>query len=253
MQQHTTGASSGLETPLRNNYFYGQLLGVHNFELETGYAIGQRRLLNRLVLGYGVVCGLAVELSRDGTKVAVTPGLALDKWGREIVVDERSRWIPIPPDVLAEARERAEEGRRGCVLVSICYRECRDDPVAVHAGDCDTPGPCAPSTIREGYRLAFSSRCAPRPEPSCDVPDLLTGGGFDYEQLVRWVTYQRRCTRLPSDPCIPLANLPVAEDGDRCDPGEVDIAVRPVVASNVVLMELILALLERGERPYQYE
>ena len=66
-EQHTSnGRRTGLETPTRNNYFYGQLLGVHNFELETDYSIGQRRLLNRLVLGYGVVCGLGVELDDEG-------------------------------------------------------------------------------------------------------------------------------------------------------------------------------------------
>ena len=67
-QDEPTGRRAGLQTPMRNRYFYGQLLGVNNFELETDYAIRQRRLLNRLVLGYGVVCGLNVELTSDGGK-----------------------------------------------------------------------------------------------------------------------------------------------------------------------------------------
>jgi hypothetical protein len=254
MHDHDTaaGQGSGLETPIRNHYFYGQLLGVHNFELETYYTIGKDRLRNRLVLGYGVVCGLAVDVSNDGRKVAVGPGVAIDKAGREIVVARRTRWIPIPPEVIEEARERAEDDRRdACVSVLICYHECRGDPAVVHAGECGMPDPCAPSTIREQYRIEFRSRCAKRPRPSCSIAELVSSGGFNHDALARWVTYDRRCTRVPSDTCIPLANLRLADGNDHCDPGEVDIEVRPVVASNVVLTELILALLER--QPYRYE
>src|SRR6516162_5547122 len=84
------GRRAGLQTPVRNRYFYGQLLGVHNFELETEYFIRQRSLLNRLILGYGVVCGLNVELTSDGRKVVIWPGLAFDKWGRHIVVTQKT-------------------------------------------------------------------------------------------------------------------------------------------------------------------
>lgn len=253
---HTAGGGgTGFDTPIRNHYFYGQLLGVQQFELETAYGIGQLRLLNRLILGYGVVCGLAVELSDDGTKVRVAPGVAIDKHGRVIVVPERTPWIPIPPDLFRQARERADDTREEpCVQVLICYHECRGDPVVVHAGDCESPDPCAPSTIRERYRIEFRSRCARRPHPECGMPDLISGGDLDYEQLARWVTQQRRCTRLPSDPCITLANLRVADEDDhRCQPDGVDNWVRPVVASNVVLMELVLALLDELRRQYQYE
>ena len=253
MHDHDTagGQGSGLETPIRNHYFYGQLLGVHNFELETGYSIRQRRLLNRLVLGYGVVCGLPVEASHDGRQIAVGPGVGIDQAGREIVVAHRTRWIPIPPELIEEARRRADDEHRDrCVQVVICYHECRGDPQAVHAGECGMPDPCAPSTIREQYRIEFRSRCVDPPRPSCSIADLVSGGGFDHDALARWVTYDRRCTRVPPDTCIPLANLRPADGEDHCDPGEVDIGVRPVAASNVVLTELILALLER--QPYRY-
>jgi hypothetical protein len=255
-EQHTSnGRRTGLETPIRNNYFYGQLLGVYNFELETGYAIRQRRLLNRLVLGYGVVCGLGVELSNDGEKLRIKPGLAVDGWGREMVAAATSKWISIPDDVVTAALDRAGECRDdACVQVVICYHECRTDPAVVLAGDCGTIEPCAPSTIREQYRIEFRDECAPKHEPSCRIPNPFGGGGLDYEALAKWVTYERRCGRLPADPCIPLANLGIteAQDPPRCDPSRVDIAVRPILASNVLLFELILALLDR-ERQHSYE
>jgi hypothetical protein len=253
-EKHTSnGRRGGLETPTRNNYFYGQLLGVQNFELETGYSTGQRRLINRLVLGRGVVCGLAVEVSDEGDKVAVTPGLAVDGWGREIVVAQRSRWVPLPGDVVQSALYRARDD--ACVQVVICYHECRSDPAVVLAGDCSTVDPCSPSTIREEYRIELRDECAPRHEPTCRIANPLSGGRLDYEELAKWVTYSRRCASLPSDPCIPLANIGIVDAGDdsRCDPGRIDIAVRPILPSNVLLMELILALLGRERAETYYE
>jgi hypothetical protein len=252
-EQHTSnGRRAGLETPTRNNYFYGQLLGVHNFELETGYSIGQRRLINRLVLGYGVVCGLGVEVNNEGDRVRIRPGLALDRWGQEIVVATPTQWIQIPEEVIDAAIERAGECRDACVQVVICYHECLADPTVVLAGDCGSVDPCAPSTIREQYRLEFRDECAPRHEPSCRIPNPFGGRGLDYDALANWVTYERRCDRLPRDPCIPLANVGITEPDDTrpCDPDRVDITVRPILASNVLLYELILALLGRERQAY---
>jgi hypothetical protein len=242
------GPDGGLHEPERNFFSFGQLLGVHSFELETSYGIRQRRLLNRLVLGYGVVCGLNVELAPDGDAVVVWPGLAIDRHGREIVVPRRTEPVPIPPQVVRSAVDRVGDRREDvCVQVVICYHECPADPVPMLAGDCDTADPCTPSTIRERYRIEFRDECARRPRPRCHVPDLLNDGQIDHDALARWVTRGRNCTRLAADPCIPLANLRVVDRDDRphCDPGEVDIGVRPVLPSNLVLLELVTALLER--------
>ena len=257
MHEHmSNGRRAGLETPTRNNYFYGQLLGVQNLELETGYAIRQRRLLNRLVLGRGVVCGLGVKVADDGRRIAIEPGVALDGWGREIVVARPSAWVPISDDLIAAALERADECREdACVQVLICYHECLSDPAVVLAGECGTVDPCAPSTIREEYRIELRDECAPKREPACHIASPISGGRLDYEQLAKWVTYHRRCAMLPSDPCIPLANLAVFETDDytRCDPDRVDITVRPILPSNVLLMELLLALLGHERQEPYYE
>ena len=107
--------------PVRNRYFYGQLLGVRNFELETEYFIRQRSMLSRLILGYGVVCGLNVELTSDGRKVVIWPGVALDKWGRDIVVAQKTAPIPVPPAIIQSALDRARGGGhdQACVQVLI--------------------------------------------------------------------------------------------------------------------------------------
>ncbi len=81
----------------RNNYYYGKLLTVRDYEDEQCYFNEKRWLINRMVNGWGVVCGLDVEripiskgpceeIKYDETKVLVKPGLAIDCCGREILV-----------------------------------------------------------------------------------------------------------------------------------------------------------------------
>ncbi|MGE5381380.1 MAG: hypothetical protein ACM3NT_09995 [Methylocystaceae bacterium] len=69
----------------RNRYFYGKLLTVRDFESEQKYFNDKRRMINRLLNGAGVVCGLRVVAVDDKT-ISVETGMALDYFGREIVV-----------------------------------------------------------------------------------------------------------------------------------------------------------------------
>lgn len=69
----------------RNQYFYGKMLTARDFETEQKYFNNKRRLLNRAILGTGVVCGLGVY-QNDDASFSVETGMALDYMGREIVV-----------------------------------------------------------------------------------------------------------------------------------------------------------------------
>lgn len=71
----------------RNRYFYGKLLTVRDFELEQQYGQRKSRLLSRLSLGAGVVCGLGVSASDEST-LLIESGMALDYLGRMVVVEE---------------------------------------------------------------------------------------------------------------------------------------------------------------------
>lgn len=71
----------------RNRYFYGKMLTARDFEIEQRYFNNKRRLINRTILGAGVVCGLGVYRN-DDTSFSVETGFALDYLGREIVVSE---------------------------------------------------------------------------------------------------------------------------------------------------------------------
>jgi len=68
----------------RLNYFTGRLLTADDFQLEQSYHIEHRKLHNRMIHGWGVVSGL--DVSTSGSDVHVSPGLALDCEGNEVLV-----------------------------------------------------------------------------------------------------------------------------------------------------------------------
>jgi hypothetical protein len=72
----------------RLRFFDGQLLTSKDFQAEQDYQIEKRWLHNRMLHGFGVVDGLAVSID-DGpdSAVFVSPGFALDRLGREILVE----------------------------------------------------------------------------------------------------------------------------------------------------------------------
>jgi hypothetical protein len=241
LHSHGPAAETELRPPVRNRYFYGKLLDVYHFELEQSYFNHKRWLLNRTVAGYGVVCGLGVEWSEDGQHVVVLPGVAIDKCGREIIVEKPSAPVKI------EARERqpGQPRHEECddddewVHVSLCYHECQSDPERAWGGDCDTESLCAPGSIRERYRIDVLPGRRRHRHPECEIPDVIVHGRIDYGALARFVS--RPCRRPPDDCCLVLANVRVLEASKANGNDGIDITVRPIAYTNDLLFELILA------------
>lgn len=76
---------SNLSSLLRNNYFYGKLLTVRDFQSEQEYVINKFNVLNKHLVGEGIVNGLNVVLIDDQT-ISVESGLAIDSFGNTIIV-----------------------------------------------------------------------------------------------------------------------------------------------------------------------
>jgi hypothetical protein len=235
-----------LKTLVRNRYFYGKLLDVFHFELEQNYFNAKRWLLNRLVSGFGVICGLDVQLGDDRKSIIVLPGVAIDKWGREIIVPNPSDPVDLPAVPAQEDDTKEQKAPEDTfVHICLCFHECTSDPVPALAGNCETEVFCAPSAIREQYRIAIKDGTAPEIATDCSIPDVISGDRINYPALALHVT--RPCPELPADPCIPLANVRLPSSGARCQPNDIDITVRPIVYTNDLLYELILALMNEGQ------
>jgi hypothetical protein len=227
------------QPPVRNRYFYGKLLDVYHFKLEQDYLNGKRWLLNRLVSGYGVVCGLDVTLCADNKSLAVEPGLAIDKWGREIIVPAASCCLVLPerpkPGGKTPCREEDE-----WIQVCLCYEECASDPMPTMATECE-PQKCAPGSFREHYSLHLKPGKKPPVDLKCSIPDMVPGLRLDYAALARHVS--QGCPEPPDDPCIVLANVRLPLPGAQCAEADIDITVRPIVYTNDLLFEIIIGLL----------
>ncbi|NUO81207.1 hypothetical protein HUU05_14100, partial [candidate division KSB1 bacterium] len=72
----------------RVNYFEGQRLRVKDFEDEQTYHLDMRRRHNKNLHNWGIAAGLKVNREKDTNKITISPGMAIDVDGYEIVLDE---------------------------------------------------------------------------------------------------------------------------------------------------------------------
>lgn len=84
-------ADGTLSPDLRVNYNFGLVLGVNEFKQEQEYFLQKGYLYNRAFEGYGTVSGLRVTaewLKGEDVEITVGSGMAIDQFGRPIVVRE---------------------------------------------------------------------------------------------------------------------------------------------------------------------
>lgn len=230
-----------LASPRRNHFFYGKLLDEMHLRMEQDFFNGKRWMLNRLGLGRGVLCGL--QVTADGKNVWVSPGVAIDAYGREIVVPQK---VCIDPSKISAdcgtVRPRDPE-KEPTVYLALCYKECKADFVPALVTDCKPQDQCAPSTIVESYclevRLGTPPVIAP---PSDELCEALNGGkdADDKRKRLCEVLAESTCGTVSGDVCVPLATIELAGDGkvggiDTCGP-------REQVYSNDLLFDLLLCL-----------
>jgi len=72
------------------NYYNGMVVDAAGFKTEQEYHIRVRRWLNKSLYSAGIASGLEVREAGLGPNVVVSPGLALDSAGREIILLEET-------------------------------------------------------------------------------------------------------------------------------------------------------------------
>ena len=250
-QMERQGTRRGEPEPFgRNRYFYGKMMDVHQFKMETDYQNAKRWMINHQVLGWGVVCGLDVNRGAEVFELIIEPGIALDKAGREIVVPAPFR-VTVPAAVVKKADTCCPDEGLAVVQVLLCYHECYADPAPSLAGECESA--CEPGAIRETFRVTFSERGAAGPV-ACRIDNLYSQGRLDYETLVQWVTH-RGCRPEPADrdACIPLANVYFRFGDGAWQLDHVDIMVRRIVITNRLIADLIPCITGEAAPPPEDE
>ena len=264
----------------RNRFFRGKHMKAEEFQAEQDYLVGRRRLINRAVLGWGVVEGLGLkgprrpcapksvetaERSSDPPQpIEVQAGFALDRQGREIVLEG--------PATLSARNTFLRPSRGGChprpfdeiepegrYLLAVHYAERRSGDAGLPDGcGCDRPEKnfvCETAV----FSLTPLEKCecpcwepTPRgcvcgPEPCCH------DCGGRHACLCQWVN---NASVAPAEPLcewngqwidasggVALACVVVAGPKDKCDPTAVgwiedDCGPRRLVKGNELLFDL---------------
>jgi hypothetical protein len=214
-----------LEPPRRLNYFPGRLLTAEDYQAEQSYWLAKHRSHARHLHGSGVVCGLGVTPSGGGG-VTVEPGLAIDGFGREIVVPE-ARQMSDPHQPIDDRGEPCSP-RVDSELVTIClaYTERLD-------GDGD-PAPF----VREGYSLEVRPGRHALPLATAVAEAVLAGSADEVARALCDVVAREGCAS--DHECVAIATVDWSA-------GELEVAPcpRPTTGASDVLVELVLGLVQR--------
>lgn len=213
----------------RLRYFTGRHMTARDFCDEQAYHRTHRLFHNRMLHGWGVVCGLHVgrhriDRCRD-EHIEVSCGLALDCCGREIVVEKDV----VPPPVPWHERPKGHHNHRWHALLCLeyCQAETECVPVLYSEQNCD-PQRRENSRIDEGHRFTWhwvresdlpayhwKTRGGGCPE-ECPEDDGDGKGG------------SRRCCIEPQCPphhCVPIAYLKKSEG--PIDADDIEMLGRP--------------------------
>lgn len=169
------GTHCGFNNLLRTRYFSGMLMTDREFEDEQRYQNDRRKLLNRMLHGWGVVCGLKVRATNpQSSSVIVEPGMALDCRGNEILVcseqtidlstnpcssnevteqDPCAEYVPVEPD-----------NKNLYVVIKYEERGTKPEPVYAPGGSCEEKT-CEFSRTQEGFCIDVINYLPRMPHP----------------------------------------------------------------------------------------
>jgi hypothetical protein len=255
-----------LTEPRRNRYFYGKMLDVPQLRLEQDYGKKKQWLMNRLSLGTGVLCGLGVVI--DKGKLCVNPGVAIDPFGREIIVPGRFCIDPYAPKPPCERGWKGPADNpaappRGPATLWVCYNECLTDMVPAEVSDCHGEPRCEAGTIVETFKFRITEGATegPRFDSAFCIPiheifkkkEPPTPGEppADDPHTALCKLLENDCCVGDVPTCVPIATFSWLDDNQI---GDLEVcAARNRLYSNQVLLELILCLMARIEECCDHE
>lgn len=200
--------SNQLKAPRRNRYYYGKMLDELHLRMETRYHNEKRWLLNRLSLGSGVLCGLKVAIKNN--VLTVTSGVAIDAWGREIIVPAPTSLDPWKtPDNPCEPAAAFDFTKP--VYLCLAYRECQTDFQPAMVPECGAQHQGEAGTIVEGYRLVLSNAAPPEGtnQPAKALCEALSSPDVKDRLHALCESSEACCNADDAPPCVMLARVEV--------------------------------------------
>lgn len=216
---HPEGGCLDVPDLARLEYFHGQLLSAADLRTEQSYFREKLKLHNRCLHGHGVVCGLevrAVEVcdpKRPGPNFIVSPGIALDCHGNEVIL-RRPQPLNLRSHLDATEYDRFLAGATVSLYVCFCEQpSCRAQSVLPEG--CGTAPSPSYSRVRDSFRFDVRLDADRREEPEEPCDSCCHGGGCD------------------CDGCVLLARVGPLSKGQSVDLVDVDNGVRRMLARYV--------------------
>jgi len=172
-----------LDPSKRVNYTFGLVLGAEEFLQSDAYFLAKHHLENRMLHGYGTLCGLDVLVQTSPTlEVQVTPGWAINPKGQEIRVPQLmcvqiQDWLQANKDALGTALGSMPMMLN--LVVVLCYRECKTDVVPIPGELCRTQADSmAASRIADSFELMLCLDQLASPPLGSPPYDPVAAGGL---------------------------------------------------------------------------
>jgi len=207
----------------RPRYYARQLITPDDLNLEQDYFRSKLRWHNRMLHGWGVVCGAMVcklpKSKNNGTKyepwyVQIQPGYVLGPYGDEIILDctrkldLRTRGVtgitgePCVDAVDPWCSEVVQEPDSGKLYVAVRYKEVQARPVRVQPIGCGCDdSKCENSRIVDGYEIGVLTNCPDSHQNPPQTEDLGRGP-------------IPACPPCPDEPWVVLAEVELDADGN---------------------------------------
>ncbi len=206
--------SGGLASMERVRYFARQLVTPDDLTQEQEYFRAKFRRHNRLLHGWGVVCGCVVKATTIDWTVTIEPGYVLSPQGDEILVDGE-----VTVDISRQGLDgnavpcvdvdpwctsvRVDRKADDVVFIAVAYAECLARPVRVQPLGCGCDASeCEYSRSRDGFVVrVLNLNQLPTSYTKMPAP---VANPFDCPQ-----NGLRHCPDCPSDPYVILAAIKI--------------------------------------------
>jgi hypothetical protein len=203
----------------RTRFFPRQLVTAPDMTQDQTYFLQKLRRHNRLLHGWGVVCGARCKRGKENCEVVIEPGYILGPFGDEILIDREATIDVCKQDLdgnvagpcgqptdpwCSNVRVNRRAGDK--LYVAVRYAECQDRPVRVVSSGCGCdPADCEYSRIRDGYVI----RVLPK------LPSTYTDPMQPPEVSGAWncIECGRPCPPCPDEPWVILADITLGAEG----------------------------------------
>lgn len=234
------------------NYHFGMLLGVDDFRAEQGFHLGRSRRHQRLLHGVGVVAGYAIDVDADTFDLRVSPGLAVDALGRDLVLDQAQCvnlaqwWLKHRGDEAFDDVANPDDATVD-IDVTVCYSTCLSSPVPAIAEPCaGNAADTAYSRVCETVSMQLVRRTASTPAPLGMLPLLSPcGNPADLAQALANVSIDLPQPTDPAALCLSLVCLrgvhfKLDAKGWHVSVARLDWRVRPLLLPTAALQALLM-------------